>query len=128
MPVVFLLGALMSQQQAHAAADFRCTWALTAGPEAYDPRLAPAGKHRYLIQTTDGASTRAVLSGLRRAFPPEGGEVEGVRELRALGIFTARMTPAAVRWLCEREELDGLIRGVELDQAVAVGGRRRAGT
>ena len=119
VPVIFLLGALLARADAEKA--FHCTWDLNLGSRSTDALHAPLGLHKYMVELRDGPAMRAVLEAVRGAFSEP--DVSSVREMKALGnVFTAKLTSAAVRWLCEQEHLDHHILAVELDQPVSLMG------
>lgn len=100
-----------------------CAWQVNMGSNSIDPRSAPLGPEKYIVQCTGPESCATVLAALQQRWGS--GDVDSVREMRSLGsMFTAKLSSAAVRWMCETEEISKHVVGLEADQVVSVGGAR----
>lgn len=102
-----------------SAAEYdHCSWELTLGRDAVDPMLAPAGVRQYIITVRGDEGRRRVAAALREL---QSADISGVREMPALtNYLTAKLSRAAVRWLCRAEALDRWIQAVELDQTISI--------
>jgi 16S rRNA C1402 (ribose-2'-O) methylase RsmI len=115
---IIIVGCLLAAiQVVKSKSPFQCHWRVEDGQNRKSPRYAPFGRQKYIVMTKGPKQTKHILGVLKAAFTST--DVAEVRELTGLGnMFTARLSSAAMRWMCEQQELDDEIVAAELDQAV----------
>jgi len=80
---------------------------------------APAGLNKYIVKCKNPAGCITILDSLSSHWGL--GDLDSIREMRSFtNIFTASLSSAAIKWLCENSDLSKYIDFLEADQAVSI--------